>query len=191
MTTNEYSAAFEKAYHDLEQKVETRDILNAEIAGLRETVRVLSARVKLTEEQRKRLWRLLDIIDCATPSLADSIRAVLTRVYPESMTAADMRNALEESHFGFDEFSNPLSACHAALKRMLTENEVTSEQRKDGKTAYKRVLRLTPIVSTGEIGSKWGMTPPPKFEPIYSSGTPNEAVKADFLKDGLKSLKKK
>jgi hypothetical protein len=168
MTPNEYNAALDKAYFDLEKRVEQRDILNAEIAGLKETVRVLSTRVKLTEEQRKRLWLLLDLVECATPSLADSIRALLTRVYPKSMTAADVRNALEESRFGFDEFSNPLSACHAALKRMLTENEVTAEQTKDGKTAYKRVLKLSPLSpfaaaakSFEELSVKWNLTETP------------------------------
>jgi hypothetical protein len=154
MTPNEYGAALEKAYLDLEKRVEQRDILNAEIAGLRETVRVLSSRVRLTEEQRKRLGRLLDMVDCATPSLADSIRAMLTRALPHDMTAIELRNALEDVRFNFDEFSNPLSACHAALKRMLADEEVEPKTRKDGKIAYKRVIKLTPPSR---------LTPPPTF----------------------------
>jgi DNA repair ATPase RecN len=144
MTPNEYSKALEKAVSDLESRMQTRDILNAEIAGLRETVRVLANRTHLTNDGREAVSRLLDMVDYATPSLADSIRAALTRTFPKAMTAVEVRNALEESQFNFDDFSNPLSACHAALKRMLSDKEVEAEQTKDGKTAYRRVVRLPP-----------------------------------------------
>jgi hypothetical protein len=41
---------------------------------------------------------------------------------------------------------------------MLNDGEVAAEQTKDGKTSYKRVLRLTRIVSTEEIERKWNLT---------------------------------
>jgi len=145
MAPNEYTKALEKALTDLQMRVEQRDILNAEIAGLRETVRVLSTRVNLTDDTQKRIGRLLDMVDCATPSLTDSIRATLTRAFPKKMTAVEVRNALEDLQFNFDDFSNPLSACHAALKRMLNDGEVEVEQTKDGKASYKRVLKLDPL----------------------------------------------
>jgi hypothetical protein len=153
MTPNEYDVALEKAYQDLAKRVEQRDILNAEIAGLRETVRVLSSRVRLTDEQKKRLGRLLDMVDCATPTLSDSIRSLLTRAYPKSMTAVQVRDALETSQFNFDDFSNPLSACHAALKRMLADRDVEAEETKDGKTAYKRILAAVPSFSLTDLAS--------------------------------------
>jgi len=144
MTPNEYNKALEKAVSELESRVQARDILNAEIAGLRETVRVLASRAPLTTDARQAISRLLDMVDYATPSLADSIRAALTRVFPRAMTAVEVRNALEELQFNFDDFSNPLSACHAALKRMLNDKEVGSEQTKDGKTAYRKTIGLPP-----------------------------------------------
>jgi hypothetical protein len=144
MAPNEYSKALGKAVTDLEDRVQKRDILNAEIAGLRETVRVLTNRTTLTKEEREAISRLLDMVDYATPSLGDSIRTVLTKAFPNRMTAIEVRNALENSGFNFDDFSNSLSACHAALKRMLSDEEVDSEQSKDGKTAYRKILKLTP-----------------------------------------------
>jgi|ERR1700730_3845787 len=145
MSPNEYTRALEKAVVDLEDRVQKRDILNAEIAGLRETVRVLSSRATLTKDGREAIGRLLDMVDYATPSLGDSIRTILTKVFPNRMTAIDVRNALENSGFNFDDFSNSLSACHAALKRMLNDGEVEAEQTKDGKASYKRVLKLDPL----------------------------------------------
>jgi hypothetical protein len=133
--------ALQKALADLETGIHRRDILNAKIAGLRETVRVLSGRVPLSKEARERIGKLVDMVDCATPSLADSIRTMLTRSLPKGMTAMEVRSALEDSQFNFDDFSNPLSACHAALKRMLADEEVQAEQTKDGKVSYRRILR--------------------------------------------------
>jgi hypothetical protein len=143
MSPNEYTRALEKAVGDLEDRVQKRDILNAEIAGLRETVRVLSSRTPLNKDSREAISRLLDMVDYATPNLRDSIRAILTRALPKRMTAIEVRDALEQAQFNFDEFSNSLSACHATLKRMHNDEEVDVETR-DGKTAYGRILKLTP-----------------------------------------------
>ena len=145
MTPNEYTQALEKALADLESRIQERDILNAKIAGDRETVRVLASRIALSKERREFVGRLLDLVDYATPTLANSIRTVLAKAYPNAMTAVEVRNILEEDlKFNFDDFSNSLAACHAALKRMVTEDEVHPEERRDGKIAYKRILKLTP-----------------------------------------------
>lgn len=143
MTPNEYTRALEKAITDLEDRVRQRDVLNAEIAGLRETVRVLSSRISLPKAASEGIGRLLDMVDYATPNLRDSIRGILTRAHPKRMTAVEIRDALEKAQFNFDEFSNSLSACHATLKRMHNDEELDIETR-DGKTAYGRVIKLTP-----------------------------------------------
>lgn len=159
MTSNEYSKALDKALADLESRVQQRDILNAEIAGLRETVRVLSSRTAMAADKQQQVAQLLDMVDYLTPSLTDSIRAVLARSFPLGKTAVQVRNTLEESGFNFDDFSNSLSACHAALKRMLNDGEAEIAETVEGKPSYRRILK---------------MTPPPKvrlpWEPIYESG---------------------
>ena len=144
MAPNEYTKALATAVEDLERRILARDVLNAEIAGLRETVRVLSSMSPIAKEEQEKIGRLFDMVDYATPSLTDSIRTILTRAYPKGVTAIEVRNALEEAQFNFSDFANPLSACHAALKRMFNDKEVTAETTKDGKTAYKRVLKMTP-----------------------------------------------
>jgi hypothetical protein len=143
LISNEYTKALAKAVAELQSRIETRDLLNAEIAGLRETVRVLSSRIQLKDGDREQISRLLDMVDYATPNLTDSIRATLTRAYPMGMTAIQVRNALEESAFNFDDFSNSLSACHAALKRLLADGEIEPATAVDGKASYRRVLKMT------------------------------------------------
>ena len=97
MPPDEYSKALDKALSDLQGRVQQRDLLAAEIAGLRETVRVLSTLVKMPSNKQQEVARLLALADYATPSLTDAIRALLTRVSPKEMTAIEVRNALEDS----------------------------------------------------------------------------------------------
>jgi hypothetical protein len=141
MATNEYTKALDKALADLSSQVQSRDLLNASIAGLRETVRVLSNRVEMSPERQRQVAQLLAMADSATPKVTDAIRALLISAYPKEMTAIDVRNALEDSS-NFDDFSNSLSACHAALKRMLSDGEVEPGSPKDGKASYRYVLKL-------------------------------------------------
>ena len=137
MAPDEYTKALEKALSDLEERVLRRDLLMAEIAGLKETVRVLASRVKLSSEIREKVAQLIAQVDSATPSLTDAIRSLLTRIYPQEMSAVEVRNELEDSS---DEANVSLSACHSALKRMLTEGEVELGSPKEGKATYRRVL---------------------------------------------------
>jgi hypothetical protein len=150
MASNEYTKALDKALADLAERVQRRDLLNAEIAGLKEMVRVLSSRVSMARDKQEEVARLIAMVDSATPKLTDAVRSLLTREYPKDMTAIEVRNALEESS-NFDDFSNSLSACHSALKRMLADGEVELRQERNGKATYRRVLRLEPPPAWGEL----------------------------------------
>lgn len=144
MPPDEYVKALDKALADLEDRVQKRDLYNAEIAGLRETVRVLSNRVPLATDRQQRIAQLLAMVDYATPTLRDSIGGLLTQILPKHATAVEVRNALEDKGFNFEDFSNPLSACHATLKRMLADKEVELGPEVNGKPTYKRVLPRIP-----------------------------------------------
>lgn len=146
---NEYTRAFDKALSDLEERVQRRDLLNAEIAGLKETVRILATRVPMNTEKQKQVAQLIAMVDSATPKLTDAVRALLTREYPKELTAIEVRNALEDSS-NFDDFGNSLSACHAALKRMLADNEVEPGPERQGKATYRCVL--SPLPSFLKVG---------------------------------------
>jgi hypothetical protein len=139
MAPDEYSKALDKALTDLQQRVQQRDILHADIAGLRETVRVLSTMVQMPAEKRREVAKLIAMADYATPSLTDAIRSLLLRVSPQEMTASEVRNALEDSS---DYEGISLSACHAALKRMLSDGEIESGPLKNGKASYRRVIKF-------------------------------------------------
>jgi hypothetical protein len=148
MAPNEYTNALEKALGDLENKVLQRDLLNGEIFGLKETVRVLASRVELSVEEQDRVARLIAMVDSATPKLTDSIHTMLVREYPKTMTAIEVRNALEDSS---DSEGISLSACHAALKRMLGDGDVKLGAPKDGKATYRWAGRV--IASTNAYAS--------------------------------------
>jgi len=144
MAPDEYTKALDKSLLDLAQRIQQRDILIAEIAGLKETVRVLSSRVTLTADKQKDVAQMLAMADSVTPSLTDAVRALLTRVYPKDMTAVEVRDALENSS-STEDIANSLSACHAALKRMLQEGELElGPAPRNGKTTYRRVFKMIP-----------------------------------------------
>jgi hypothetical protein len=143
MAPDEYSKALDKALSDLQGRVQQRDLLNADIAGLRETVRVLSTLVQIPTGKQQEIARVLAMADYATPSLTNAIRSMLVREAPKAMTAIEVRNALDDSSDS-DSLNVSLSACHAALKRMLGEGEVELGTAKDGKTSYRWVLKLEP-----------------------------------------------
>jgi hypothetical protein len=159
MAPDEYSKALEKALTDLQQGVQQRDLLNANIAGLRETVRVLSTLVKMPPDKQREVAKLLAMADYATPSLTDAIRSLLLRVSPKEMTAVEVRNELEDSS---DTEGCSLSACHAALKRMLSDGEIESGPTRNGKVTYRRVIKLPAPSDTyggvlGILGSVSGL----------------------------------
>ena len=104
-------------------------------------MRVLSTLVQMPHEKRREVAKLLAMADYATPSLTDAVRQLLAGVHPREMTAIEVRNALEDSS-NSDDLNVSLSACHAALKRMLSDSEVETGQPKNGKTTYRRVLKL-------------------------------------------------
>jgi hypothetical protein len=158
MAPDEYTKALDKALSDLANRVQNRDLLNAEIAGLRETVRVLSSRVEMSTEKQRQIAQLLAMADSATPKVTDAIRTLLISAYPVEMTAIEVRNALEDSS-NFDDFSNSLSACHAALKRMLNDGEVESGTPRDGKASYRWVLKLEPPSYFSEAGGFMAVGP--------------------------------
>jgi hypothetical protein len=138
---DEYTQALDKALSELEQDIKQRHLLNANIAGRRATVRVLSTLVPMNADKQRQVAQLLAMADYSTPNLTDEIGALLTRVYPKEMTAIEVRNALEESPNGED--SNiSLSACHAALKRMLADHDVEPGIERNAKATYRRVLKL-------------------------------------------------
>lgn len=178
MANDEYIRALDKAVADLDDRVQKRDILNAEIAGLRETVRVLSSRVPLTSERERQIVQLLATVDYATPNLKDAIRSCLIRS-GWGLTAIEVRNALEESGFNFDDFSNPLSACHATLKRMAIDKEVETGT-KDGKTSYKVDLKIARPSSVDRPRSLMDILSGSK-EPTRPSGTMPQRIRPRSL----------
>ena len=195
MAPDEYSKALDKALADLQQGVQQRDLLNANIAGLRETVRVLSTLVKMPSDKQREVAKLLAMADYATPSLTDAIRSLLLRVSPKEMTAIEVRNELEDSS---DTEGCSLSACHAALKRMLSDEEVEAGPTKNGKATYRRVLKLDPVQRHPNAYADIFKSPEMREKLQTALGfTPRGRTvsdppgAADFIEDGVRKMFKK
>jgi hypothetical protein len=154
MAPDEYGKALDKALSDLQGRVQQRDLLNADIAGLRETVRVLSTLVQVPTDKQQEIAKVLAMADYATPSLTNAIRSLLVRESPKAMTAIEVRNALDDSSDS-DSLNVSLSACHAALKRMLTDEQVESGPPSGGKATYRYVLRMDPVPVFGIPTSRY------------------------------------
>jgi hypothetical protein len=186
MAPDEYSKALDKALADLQQGVQQRDLLNANIAGLRETVRVLSGLVKMPSDKQREIAKLLAMADYATPSLTDAIRSLLLRVSPKEMTAIEVRNELEDSS---DTEGCSLSACHAALKRMLADDEIEAGPPKNGKATYRRVLKLA-AQPFGSLRALASLSPPigdarNAFYSLLSDAEPESKKEDDPIRRAL------
>lgn len=166
MAPDEYTQALDKALSDLEKDIKQRHLLNADIAGLRATVRVLSTLVTMNAEKQRQVAQLLAMADYATPNLTDEIRVLLTSAHPNAMTAIEVRNALEDSS-NTDDPNISLSACHAALKRMLADGEVEPGLTKEGKASYRRILQLAPRMNANSYSDI--------FAAILKADPPNPA----------------
>ena len=96
----------------------------------------------------------------------------MTRVSPKEMTAIEVRNALEESS-NSEDFSVSLSACHAALKRMLSDEEVEAGPLRNGKATYRRILKLESLTNLAALaGLTWGKTIYGFAEPVLPDNEP-------------------
>ncbi len=145
MAPDEYTKALDKTLEDLEKKLLQRDLLTAQITGDKETVRVLSSRMELTPDRQKKVAQLIALVDSATPSLTDAVRSLLTRIYPADLTAVEVRNRLEDTP-SFEESNISLSACHAALKRLVGDDLAQlGKAPRGGKPTYCAKLKPAPM----------------------------------------------
>ncbi len=151
MAPDEYTKALDKALEDLEKKLLQRDLLTAQITGDKETVRVLSSRMELTPDRQKKVAQLIALVDSATPSLTDAVRSLLTRIYPADLTAVEVRNRLEDTP-SFEESNISLSACHAALKRLVADDLAQlGKAQRGGKPTY--CAKLKPTIARGDFAA--------------------------------------
>jgi hypothetical protein len=154
MAPDEYTKALDKALEDLEKKLLQRDLLTAQITGDKETVRVLSSRIELTPDRQKKVAQLIALVDSATPSLTDAVRSLLTRIYPADLTAVEVRNRLEDTP-SFEESNISLSACHAALKRLVADDLAQlGKAQRGGKPTY--CAKLKPTIARGNLAAFYG-----------------------------------
>ncbi len=100
---------------ELKQWVERRDAADKRIAELRAILRSLLR--FMPEQQRTEVLREIEEARRNTPSLTEAISAVL-RSTKIAMTANEIRDALEQSGFDLESYSQPLGAIMTTLNRL-------------------------------------------------------------------------
>jgi glucose-6-phosphate-specific signal transduction histidine kinase len=141
MDLNEYKRALKIAQTDLETMRHREVELNDELLELRTAIAELAA----TERGLARICREPSISERAKVpeslaemiSLSNAIRALLKSLYPEALTALELRNRL--ASVGFDSkkrFKNLTAAVHTNCKRLVRTKELLKSS-KDEKAAYQ------------------------------------------------------
>jgi hypothetical protein len=119
MTDETIKQALRDAQQGLATAIGQRDALNMKIIQLQNQVRSLriaSARNALAARVHQQ--------ESAVVGLTEAIRSIF-RIRQVPMTAGAVKDALDLVGFDFSNFSNPSSAVHNTLKRMVDTGELT------------------------------------------------------------------
>jgi hypothetical protein len=72
----------------------------------------------------------------APQSLTDGCRAVLRMSFPHGVTPREVKHLLTQSGVLWERFSNPMSAIHTVLKRLVQQQEAVATIGRDGQRRY-------------------------------------------------------
>lgn len=77
-------------------------------------------------------------------SLTDGCRAVLRMSVPSGVTPREVKHLLTQSGVSWKRFSNPMSAIHPVLKRLVQQHEAVATIGRDGQRRYavKRTVAI-------------------------------------------------
>jgi hypothetical protein len=80
----------------------------------------------------------------APQSLTDGCRAVLRMSFPNGVTPREVKHLLTQSGVSWERFSNPMSAIHTVLKRLVQQHEAVATIGRDGQRRYavKRTVAI-------------------------------------------------
>ena len=122
----------ERELDDLEAR---RDELDRAIARLRRVLTWLRRQQNIADSE--------PATPQATQSLTHTCRAIL-RMSPEGLTTVEMKRLLTVNGFKWDGFTNPMSAVHTVLKRLVRQDEATAKVSRDGvrRFAPKRTVAI-------------------------------------------------
>ena len=133
----DYKKLREQVLTELEAKIEEREKLTRRLDDLQQEISGLEAMsagldVYLGEST---------VSDDVTMGITDAIRRVLSF---NDQKPTEIRDALRETEFRIDDYSQPMAVIHTTLKRLENQREIESFE-KDGVTAYRRPEKDVPF----------------------------------------------
>jgi cysteinyl-tRNA synthetase len=128
-------AIIRDAREDLKRTVTTRANADKRIAELRMLLRTL-VKFMPEESQRKDVLKEIEWARRKAPSLVTAISDLLM-ARKDFMTSNEIRDALEQSGFDLEEYSQPLGAIMTVLNRLKDQGNVQRERGKNRSVAFK------------------------------------------------------
>jgi hypothetical protein len=107
-------------------------------------------------------------------SLTDGCRAVLRMHAPVGLTPREVKHLLTESGLLWERFSNPMSAVHTVLKRLVQQHEALATLGSDGRRRYAVKPTVVIALTRREIADNALM------DKLLEAGSPDGVV--DLLK---------
>jgi len=132
-----WSATLRRIERDLARLERDRDELDRVIARLRQTA----------------VWLRRQSTSTKTPSsqsLTSACRAAL-RAGPQGLTPLEVRDLLTTSGFEWTGFTNPMSAVHTVLKRLVKQDEASSRVSDDGRKRFVWKRQAWPSASPAQV----------------------------------------
>ena len=121
MTNDSYRAALEVSKRRLRTLIQQREELNREIARLQAAI---VANANMLDDPEETAEELMDMTDIVTPTgLTDAVRRALQTAGKGGLTPVETREAVIKANLDLSQYSNPLSAIHTILKRLVKKEQ--------------------------------------------------------------------
>jgi hypothetical protein len=88
--------------------------------------------------------------EAAPQSLTDGCRAVLRMSSARGVTPREVKHLLTQSGVSWERFSNPMSAIHTVLKRLVQQHEAVATIGRDGQRRYAVKRSVVIALTRGE-----------------------------------------
>jgi hypothetical protein len=133
-----------KAQAEFGECLKQQALIEARIIALRQTIVAFS---KLLHEEFN---------EEDTLGLTDAIRRAFTTGYGTSLTALEVRGALESLGYDISRYGNFMASVHSVLNRLVSQKWIQQIETRDGKPAF--AVAPAPV----EVPKVTRMPPPPK-----------------------------
>jgi hypothetical protein len=152
MTNDSYRAALEDSKHKLRKLVSQREEIHKEIVKVQTAI---VANANMLDDPEDTSAELSEMTEIVMPTgLTDAVRSVLQNAGLGGLTPVDVRQALVASNFDLSAYSNPLSAIHTVLKRLVKKSEAKIGPASGGETVYQWIANDYVAMNPGVLARR-------------------------------------